>query len=76
MPWKILNTMDQKIQLIADWQSQIFSLTALSQKYGISRPTVYKLIVRYKQLGIDGLKEQSRAPKNCPHKTSKKILNL
>ena len=76
MPWKIINTMDQKIQLIADWQSQNFSLTDLSQKYGISRPTVYKLIKRYEQLGIEGLKEQSRAPKNCPHRTSKEILNL
>lgn len=76
MPWKIINTMDQKIQLIADWQSQNFSLIDLSQKYGISRPTVYKLIKRYEQLGIEGLKEQSRAPKNCPHRTSKKILSL
>src|SRR3989338_336741 len=76
MPWKIINTMDQKIQLIADWQSQHFSLTDLSQKYGISRPTVYKLIERYGQFGIEGLKEQSRAPKNCPHRPPKKILNL
>src|SRR3989338_2454394 len=76
MPWKIISAMDQKIQLIADWQSQDFSLTDLSQKYGISRPTVYKLIKRYRQLGIEGLKEQSRTPKNCPHRTPKDILNL
>ncbi len=76
MPWKIINTMDQKIQLVADWQKQIFSLTDLSQKYGISRPTVYKLIERYNQFGIEGLKEQSRAPKTCPHKTPKKVINL
>ncbi len=76
MPWKIINTMDQKIQLIADWQTQRFSLTDLSQKYGISRPTAYKLIERYGQLGIEGLKEQSRAPKTCPHRTPEKILNL
>lgn len=76
MPWKIVNTMDQKIQLIADWQSEYFSITDLSQKYGISRPIVYKLIRRYDRLGIEGLKEQSRAPKNCPHRTPKKILNL
>lgn len=76
MPWKIIETMDQKIQLIADWQEQIFSLTDLSQKYGISRPTVYKLIERYEQSGIEGLKEQSRAPKTCPHKTPEKVVNL
>ena len=76
MPWKIIGAMDQKIQLIADWQSQNFSLTDLSQKYGISRPTVYKLIQRYEQLGIEGLKEQSRAPRHCPHRTPKAILDL
>jgi transposase InsO family protein len=76
MPWKTVNPMDQKIQLIADWQSQHFSLTDLSQKYGISRPTVYKLIERYKRSGIDGLKEQSRAPKNCPHRTPLGMLRL
>lgn len=76
MPWKTVNTMDQKVQLIADWQSQTFSVTDLSQKYGISRPIVYKLIERYGRLGIEGLKEQSRAPKNCPHRTPKKILDL
>ena len=76
MPWKIIDTMDQKIQLIADWQTQCFSITDLSQKYGISRPIVYKLIERYEQLGIEGLKEQSRAPKHCPHRTPKEILNL
>ena len=76
MPWKIISPMDQKIQLIADWQKQIFSLTDLSQKYGISRPTVYKLTERYEQSGIEGLKEQSRAPKTCPHKTPEKIINL
>lgn len=76
MPWKIINTMDQKIQLIADWQLQNFSLTDLSQKYGISRPTVYKLIGRYEQCGIEGLKEQSRAPKTCPHRTPEKVISL
>jgi len=68
--------MNQKIQLIADWQSKNLSLTDLSQKYGISRPTVYKLIERYERYGIEGLKEQSRAPKTCPHRTPEKVISL
>lgn len=47
MPWKRIEPMDQKIQLIADWQTQIFDKTDLSRKYGISRKTVYKWINRY-----------------------------
>lgn len=76
MPWKIMNTMDQKIQLIADWQSQYFSITDLSQKYGLSRPTIYKWLERYEELGIEGLKEQSRTPQYSPNQTKDAIVKL
>ena len=76
MPWKVINQMDIKIQFVTDLNKENFSITDLSQKYGISRPTVYKWLERYKQLGVEGLKEQSRAPKSSPHRTPKKILDL
>jgi putative transposase len=76
MPWKVINRMDIKIALIKDWNAGHFSVTDLSQKYEVSRPTIYKWLKRYKRLGIEGLKEQSRAPKKCPNRTSKKILEL
>jgi len=68
--------MELKIQLVSDRDNKYFSITDLSQKYGISRPTVYKWLERHEQLGIEGLKEQSRAPKNLPNRTPKKILDL
>ena len=76
MPWKVINQMDLKNQLIIDYSKEHFSITDLSQKYGISRPTVYKWITRHKKFGIDGLKEKSRAPKSSPHRTPTKILKL
>lgn len=76
MPWKVINQMELKTQLVTDLNKKHFSITDLSQKYGISRPTVYKWLGRYKELGVEGLNEQSRAPRNCPHRTCKKILNL
>lgn len=76
MPWKVVNHMDLKNQLVTDSYKELFSITDLSQKYGISRPTVYKWLERYDSLGPEGLKEQSRAPKSCPHRTSQNILNL
>jgi len=76
MPWKVINQMDLKNQLVTDHLKEHFSITDLSQKYGISRPTVYKWLERYGQLGINGLKEQSRAPQNCPHRTPSGILRL
>jgi len=76
MPWKEIKPMDQKVQLIADWQSKYLSITDLSQKYGISRKTTYKWVKRYQQDGIDGLKDHIRAPLGCPHKTSDEIIGL
>lgn len=76
MPWKIINTMDQKIQLIADWQSGYFSVTDLSNKYGISRPIIYKWVYRYEEYGLDGLKEQSRKPFNSPNQAEDDIIQL
>jgi putative transposase len=76
MPWKVINKMGLKVELVNSWDRGCFSISDLSQKYAVSRPTVYKWLRRHKHLGVDGLKEQSRAPKNCPHRTSKAILDL
>lgn len=75
MPWKVISQMDLKKQFINDWISGS-SKTDLSQKYGISRPTVYTWLERYEKLGMNGLQEQSRAPQYCPHRTPEHILNL
>ena len=76
MPWKIINTMDQKIQLTADWQSGLFNVTDLSNKYGVSRPIIYKWVSRYEEYGLDGLKEQSRRPNYSPNETADHIIQL
>lgn len=76
MPWKITEPMDQKIQLIADWQRTRYSITDLSKKYGVSRKTVYKWCYRYEEEGIDGLKDQNRAPKYSPNSTSDAVVKL
>lgn len=76
MPWIKTNPMDQKLQLIADWQTKYFSITDLSQKYGLSRKITYKWINRYEEWGIDGLKDQSRRPNHIPNQTSDDLVNL
>ena len=76
MPWKIMDAMNQKIQLIADWQSQYYSITDLSRKYSLSRNTIYKWLERYENLGVDGLKEQLRIPRNSPNQTSDDIVEM
>ena len=51
-------------------------LTDLCREYGISRKTGDKFKQRYKRLGLDGLKDQPRAPLVIPHKTSPELVEL
>ena len=66
MPWKVINQMDVKIELVSDWNNGYSSVTDLSQRYGVSRPTIYKWLKRYKHFGIEGLKEQKPGSEALP----------
>ena len=48
-------------------------IKAAARAFDCSRTTVRLWLRRYEQHGRWGLVEQSRAPRNCPHKTSKAI---
>lgn len=62
MPWKDVRPVDQRIAFIADWLSGEWSVTALAQRYSVSRKTAHKWVARYAVEGAGGLVERSRAP--------------
>jgi transposase InsO family protein len=80
MPWKVTTTMEQKVEFICEWLTQKYTITELCRVFEISRPTAYKMISRYKNLGIEGLKEKRKSPLNHPDRTEetveKNILEL
>lgn len=80
MPWIETTTMEQKVEFICEWLSEKYTITELCKGFGISRPTAYKLINRYENLGVEGLNKKSKAPINHPNRTKetveKKILSL
>jgi transposase InsO family protein len=73
MPWKETTTMEQKIEFICEWQSDKYTITELCKAFKISRPTAYRLINRFEKFGIEGLIEQSKAPRNHPNRTKKEV---
>jgi transposase InsO family protein len=73
MPWKETTTMEQKVEFICEWLSGKFTITELCDKFGISRPSGYRLIGRYEKYGIEGLLERSRAPIDHPNRTKKEV---
>src|SRR5687768_12090500 len=64
MPWKEICPMNQRVAMIADWLEEEWTITELSQRYGISRKTAYKWIERYEADSVAGLEERSRAPRH------------
>jgi transposase InsO family protein len=76
MPWKETCIMEQRIQFMGDYLKGEWTVTELCRYYGISRPTGYKWIERWKQEGPEGLRERSRAPRHNPQAVSEKIQDM
>jgi transposase InsO family protein len=63
MPWIETEPMNEKIKFIAAYlNNEASTFQELCKRFKISCKTGYKYINRYKEEGIDGLKERSRAP--------------
>lgn len=69
MPWEEVRPMDQKLLFIADTIREASTFIDLCRRYGISRKTGYKWVARYRELGLEGLQDQSRKPHQHPLKT-------
>jgi putative transposase len=68
MPWKETDPMSERLQFIAAYLSGLYSMTELCQRFGVRRNTGYKWLRRYREEGLAGLQERSRAPQHCPHR--------
>ena len=75
MPWKETTTMEQKIEFICEWNSQKYSISELCRVFEISRPTAYKLINKYEKFGLEGLLDDSKAPRHHPNQTDPKVVD-
>ena len=63
--------MEPKIKMRLAWvrmYHQTQNAGVVCRRCGISRPTLRKWVRRYQELGIEGLKDQSRRPKTCAPK--------
>jgi transposase InsO family protein len=74
MPWKETRPMDERLRMITEWLCGQYTVTELAVMYGVSRKTIYKWIRRYEGDGIDGLREQGRAPRVHPNQTDEEIV--
>jgi hypothetical protein len=69
MPWRQVNAMNERFQVIRDARQRLVTFTELCALYGISRTVGYKWLHRAEQSGLDYLQELSRRPHSSPHAT-------
>lgn len=68
--------MDQRMQFIADHQRELYAMSELCARHGISRKTGYKWLARFAAAGAQGLVERSHAPHVCPHRIGDEVATL
>ncbi len=76
MSWKETDRVHQRHLFIEAYQSDLYSITELAERWGISRKTAYKWITRFEADGSPGLADRRRSPKNCPHRMRADIQEL
>ena len=76
MPWSVSTPMSQKREFIDDVVRDLYSMSELCERYGISRKTGYKWLDRYGAGGFDALPDRSRRPHHCPHAMSEEMSKL
>lgn len=70
MPWKNLNTMEQRAYFISLARTRLKPFTLLCKQFDISTKTGYKWFNRAKGLDLfEAIKDHSRRPKRSPGKT-------
>ena len=70
MPWSETTKMRERMRFVLDAEEELFTMTELCQRYGISRVTGHKWLKRFRAEGLAGLLDLSRAPLYSPHQTS------
>jgi len=73
MPWKECRAMGLKMEFVERAQKGE-AIAALCREFNVSRQTGHKWLKRFKELGYEGLEEQSRRPKVTPLATAEELV--
>lgn len=74
MSWKETNVLDERRLFIGKWIVGEESITELCEEFNVSRKTGYKWIERFKEKGIEGLKNVSQRPHVFHDETPREVV--
>jgi len=73
MAWKAMEVQDQRVRFVVAASSGERAVSALCAEFGISRPTGYLWIERYRSGGVAAIAERSRRPHGSPRQTAVEV---
>ena len=76
MPWTQTDPVNERMKFVVALQRGDLSMVEACSQFGISRKTVSKILTRYAECGIDGLRDQPRAPHSHPNQTAPEVKGL
>jgi transposase InsO family protein len=76
MPWKTMEVREQRVRFVVAAARKEQPFLQLCQEFGISRPTGYAWLERYRQSGLEGIQERSRRPQRIPRQTAGALERL
>ena len=73
MPWTRTDCVQERQRFVEEYDSGVWTMSELCERFGVSRKTGYKLLQRYEEEGEAGLVDRSRAPHSCPHRIDSQV---
>ena len=74
MPWRETWPMEERLEFVREYETELFTMTELAAQYGISRKTGYKWLERHDAEGALGLLDRSRRPHHSPQATAPALI--
>jgi putative transposase len=68
--------MEQREQFVEDARLELYAMTELCARYGITTKTGYKWLARFAAEGRAGLADRSHAPHHCPRRIAPEVARV
>jgi len=76
MPWEETSAMRERMEFVMALESELYTMSELCERFGVSRKTGYKWVHRLAEAGVEGMADRSRRPQSSPGQTAKEIEEL